>query len=315
MKMLKCPKCGLTITDAQKECPKCRTTIEDIKRIIESNKDVKQTKKNVKEIINQPNKNLKQKEIVKKNKLSPENNKDNEPASFITEELAEVTEEFAEDKIKEKKLVSLENDADDTQKVEKEKIIITEISNKKKTFKKKEEKKIPSKSLESDIKFKKKEKAKVAKKPKTEAHRFISTIGYIVFFIPILFGFHRKTPFSRYHAKQATILFILSTFLFIGLIVLRNVLDDLFTASHVLDFEDVLFTNPFETDVVTTNMLWRHGAGVLFHFYLTWMIHALHLMPFALMLIGMLNAASGKMKPLPVVGRFAKIRFLDRKLS
>jgi len=139
--------------------------------------------------------------------------------------------------------------------------------------------------------------------PKTdeESNKLIAAVGYIFFFFPILCGYYRKSAFAKFHAKQATLLFISSTALFLGLIVFRNILDRLFITSEQ-------YANPTSSSIMLFNSSWHHGhwTGGLFYWYLTGMVYVLHLMPFALMIVGMINAVQAKKRHLPIIGRFVK---------
>lgn len=108
----------------------------------------------------------------------------------------------------------------------------------------------------------------------TENGKLMAILAYIIFFIPLLAGEHRKSEFVRFHTNQGTILFIFAILLgFISSI-----------------FSMLIFIVPF--------------IGILFSV----LSGAVGLSIFALLVIGIVNAASDKMKPLPLIGKFNIIK-------
>ena len=289
MKMLNCPECGLTITDTQKECPKCRTKIEAIKEELEKEtenaKGGKEAKKSpTKKVISKKEKEeendaktvkSKKEEIVEA-AIRAEDEVSKEPVSTVKEEmiaavveaeaLAAIEEEALEEKLCNTCLAPVNNGQNFCQLCGTSVEAIEEVVN------------------------------PVIPKTDAESNRLLAAVGYLLFFLPILFGYYRKSAFAKFHAKQATLLFILSTALFLGLVILREVINFFLTTTAYISDINVLL-----------NTAWQHGFGVFFHFYLVGMINILHLMPFALMLIGVFNALQGKKKPLPIIGRLMKL--------
>lgn len=276
MKMLNCPECGLTITDVQEKCPKCHTKIEDITRVEEQ-----QSEKKV----------LKKKKLGKRKKGDPK--KTEEVSVAQTNEKKANTDE--PDKLKEDVITAVV-------KAEALAVIADETAENKNLCE------ICMTPLGTDHNFCQSCSSSVVEsldsvastiaKSDEDSNKFIAAVAYIVFFIPILFGFHRKSKFVKYHTKQATFLFISSTILFLVLVVFRNIMDGLFT-SIPMQHSDEIFT--------TIDTSWRHGTGILFRYYLIAMIYALHLMPFAFMIIGFIYSIQGKKKPLPLMGRLLEI--------
>ena len=137
----------------------------------------------------------------------------------------------------------------------------------------------------------------VRPKPVGAFSKFIAALGYIVFFFPLLCGGYQKSSFAKFHAKQATLLFIASAILFVGLIWFRSLLSRLFP---------------------TESIAWHRGYWAIssFYLYLRGMIYALHLMPFALMIVGMISSAWGKKRRLPVIGRFVEdgVEIVDERI-
>ena len=311
MKMLNCPECGLTITNTQKECPKCRTQIEEIKeetgteKIKEEAKteEIKE-KTNTKEIKEEANteeiKAIEEKKEAKKKtgkknltklkkKLKKKNDSVDVNAEAETHETITTEEEVIDDainndsaKIKEEMIAAV---------VEAEALAAIE-----------EEESAPEETLcatcmapvedgqnfcqlcGSSVEAIEEIINPVIPKTDEESNKLIAAIGYVCFLFPILCGYHHKSAFAKFHAKQATLLFRASVILFIGLIISLNLLEALFSIGWLLT-------------------LYQHGLGVLFYYYLISMINLLYLTPFALMLIGIINAFRGKKKKLPIINR------------
>jgi len=293
MKMLNCPECGLTITDTQKECPKCRTKIQIIKEELEKETgnssrihDVKKTP------VKRGNKKTKD-EVIENKKIK--NKKDEMIEAVIRAEAEATATEAVEDdstKVKEE-MIAAAVEAEALAAIEEEASLEENLCetclapvNDGQNF---------CQLCGASVEAIEETVNPIIPKTDAESNRSFAAIGYILFFFPILCGYYRKSAFAKFHAKQATLLFISSTALFLGLVVLREILNSLLTTTaYMHDFSLIL------------NTAWQHGFAVFFHFYLIGMINILHLMPFALMIIGIFNAIQGKRKPLPIIGRFVK---------
>jgi uncharacterized membrane protein len=104
-----------------------------------------------------------------------------------------------------------------------------------------------------------------------EANKGMAIIAYILFFIPLLTGAHNTSPFVKYHTNQGTVLFLAGLAYGVAYGIL----------SIILVFIPII----------------------------GWLLIAL--LPFAplvLGVIGIVNAAGGKMKPLPVIGGFSLVK-------
>jgi uncharacterized membrane protein len=113
----------------------------------------------------------------------------------------------------------------------------------------------------------------------------MAILAYIIFFIPLLAGAHKTSPFAKYHANQGTVLFLTV----LAWSIVYGILTAIVTA--------VLF-NP---------ATWYNGGwGVLG--VITTILSLLWLIPTVLAVIGIVNAATGKIKPLPVIGKFTIIK-------
>ena len=95
-----------------------------------------------------------------------------------------------------------------------------------------------------------------------EKNKLMAILAYILFFIPLLTGDHKKSPFVLFHTNQGTILFL----------------------------------------------TWL--AAMVLSSLLTFVIIGFFLMPllgivcFIFCIMGIINAATGKMTPLPVIGKY-----------
>lgn len=107
-----------------------------------------------------------------------------------------------------------------------------------------------------------------------EANKGMAIIAYLLFFVPLLTGDHKKSPFVKHHTNQGTILFIFSAALGIALNIVLSVLR-------------AIFLNLF---------LWP-VFGVL-----SAILNALWLVPTIFLILGIINAAGGNTKTLPIIG-------------
>jgi len=107
-----------------------------------------------------------------------------------------------------------------------------------------------------------------------EANKGMAIIAYILFFIPLLTGDHKKSDFVRYHTNQGTILFLFSA----AMGIVTNIL---------LAIMRPMFFNAFAFGAYSTmNTI----------FTLLWVA------PTIFVILGIINASNGSMKPLPIIG-------------
>ena len=111
-------------------------------------------------------------------------------------------------------------------------------------------------------------------------NKAMAIIAYFIFFIPLIVGVHKISPFARYHTNQGTILFIFYTIWGVVYGILMTV------------FSAILFSS------LGAPILWGIVSAI---FSLLWLI------PVVLLILGVVNAAGGKCKPLPVIGNFTII--------
>jgi uncharacterized membrane protein len=118
-----------------------------------------------------------------------------------------------------------------------------------------------------------------------EENKVMAILAYIIFFIPLLTGAHKSSPFVRHHANQGTVLFLFA----LAWGILYSILIGIFTAF-----------------LLTPSAILSGAWGV---FGLVSMILGLlWLIPAILCLLGIVNAATGKLKTLPVIGKFTIIK-------
>jgi len=112
-----------------------------------------------------------------------------------------------------------------------------------------------------------------------EANKGMAVIAYILFFVPLLTGDYKKSPFVKYHTNQGTILFIASVALGIVISIVSAILR-------------AIFWNLFTFGIY----------GIL-----SIVLNALWIVPTVFMILGIVNAVNGKEKPLPVIGEMFTI--------
>lgn len=113
----------------------------------------------------------------------------------------------------------------------------------------------------------------------------MAILAYILFFIPLLTGAHKTSPFVKFHTNQGTVLFLASLVLSVVFGILSAIITAILTAS------------------IAT---WGAALTVASIFGFIWMALAVVIAVFAI--VGIVNAAAGKMKPLPVIGRITIIK-------
>ena len=113
----------------------------------------------------------------------------------------------------------------------------------------------------------------------------MAILSYILFFVPLLTGAHKTSPFVKFHTNQGTVLFLLC----VAWGIVQGILTSIFTA--------MLF-NP------------RNWAGGGFGALglVTTILGLLWLVPTALGILGIVNAATGKVKELPIIGKLTIVK-------
>jgi len=99
-----------------------------------------------------------------------------------------------------------------------------------------------------------------------ENNKGMAVVAYLLFFIPLITGDHKKSPFVMFHTNQGLVLFIFSVGGWIVSSILMIILIGIFLGTVV-------------------------GITSL-----------------AFLIIGIINAVQGRMKPLPLIGKFEIIK-------
>jgi uncharacterized membrane protein len=118
-----------------------------------------------------------------------------------------------------------------------------------------------------------------------DANKGMAILAYILFFIPLLTGAHKTSPFVKFHANQGTVLALFA----VAWGIIYGILTAILTA---------ILLNP---------ATWYSGGWGTFGIVTT-ILGILWLAPVILCIIGIINAASGKTKPLPVLGKITIIK-------
>lgn len=118
-----------------------------------------------------------------------------------------------------------------------------------------------------------------------EANKMMAILSYIIFFIPLLTGDHKKSPFVKFHANQGTVLFLFCLAWGIVNAILTAILG-------------AILLNP---------STWYTGSWGVYG-VITTILGLLWLIPTVFCILGIVNAATGKTKALPVIGKFKIIK-------
>jgi len=107
-----------------------------------------------------------------------------------------------------------------------------------------------------------------------EENKAMAIIAYLLFFIPLLVGVHKTSRFAKYHTNQGTVLFLAALAWGVVFGILISVLGVVLLAV---------------------------GAWAILG-VITGILTLLSFVPLVFCIIGIINAATGKMKPLPLIG-------------
>jgi uncharacterized membrane protein len=113
-----------------------------------------------------------------------------------------------------------------------------------------------------------------------EENKGMAILAYLLWFVPLIAGAHKKSPFVRFHTNQGISLFLSA----VAISVVTGILSAILTA---------LLFNPASWGAAAA------GASVI---GILWMVVGIAIAVLAI--LGIVNAATGKTKPLPVIGRF-----------
>ncbi|MDR0906741.1 MAG: zinc-ribbon domain-containing protein [Oscillospiraceae bacterium] len=111
-------------------------------------------------------------------------------------------------------------------------------------------------------------------------NKVMAVLAYILFFVPLLTGAHKTSPFAKYHTNQGTVLFIGT----IAWSIAYSIVTAIFSA------------------ILLGTGAWRLWSVITTILGLLWFV------PAALCVLGIVNAAAGKLKPLPFIGKITIIK-------
>ena len=117
-----------------------------------------------------------------------------------------------------------------------------------------------------------------------QSNKGMAILAYIIFFVPLIAGTHKTSPYVKFHTNQGTVLAIFSFACSIVLGIISGILTAILTASFALGAL----------------------AAVLGLFSLLWFAYGIFV--FVLVIMGIVNASGGKMKPLPLIGKYTIIK-------
>lgn len=117
-----------------------------------------------------------------------------------------------------------------------------------------------------------------------EDNKFMAIVAYILFFIPLIAGTHKTSPFVKYHTNQGTVLFIVEVAVAIISIILRSII-----------------RVPYRIYGINTGVYYTPAwvGLIIFLFWIPTLI---------LFVLGIINVVKGECKPLPVIGKFTIIK-------
>ena len=113
-----------------------------------------------------------------------------------------------------------------------------------------------------------------------EQNKGMAILAYILFFIPLLAGAHKTSEFVKYHTNQGIVL----TIFYIGYAIVSGIL----------------------TAILTALLIASGSYGLLA--LIGTILGLLWFVPLILCIIGIVNAVQGKMKPLPIIGKFTILK-------
>jgi uncharacterized membrane protein len=128
------------------------------------------------------------------------------------------------------------------------------------------------------------EEAQQALQSDAQANKVMAILSYILFFVPLLTGDHKKSPFVKHHANQGTVLAIVA----IGYSIVSGILRAIIKVPVSLYGYS---TGVYYTPGWLSTILWLISLPIL-----------------AACIYGIYNAATGKQSYLPVIGKFRIIK-------
>jgi len=105
-------------------------------------------------------------------------------------------------------------------------------------------------------------------------NKVMGILAYIIFFIPLLTGDYKKSPFVKFHTNQGTVLFLASLILTVA----WNILAAILMVTIIL----------IPVVVLVSGLIW--------------------IVPTAFAVLGIVNVCNGKMKELPIIGKWTIVK-------
>lgn len=113
-----------------------------------------------------------------------------------------------------------------------------------------------------------------------QQNKTMAVLAYIIFFIPLVTGDHKKSPFVKYHTNQGTVLFL-------GMVAFGIV---------QMILNAILFSMLFSV------ASWGAWSVITTILGLLWFVPAIFC------ILGIVHAVKGEMKPLPLIGKIKIIK-------
>lgn len=117
-----------------------------------------------------------------------------------------------------------------------------------------------------------------------QANKGMAVLAYIIFFVPLIAGTHKTSPFVKFHTNQGTVLFLASLACSVALGIVSAIITAIFTAT----------------------LAWGALLVIASIFSIIWLVYGIGVAVLAI--LGIVNAVNGRMKPLPVIGKFTLIK-------
>ena len=120
-------------------------------------------------------------------------------------------------------------------------------------------------------------------------NKVMAVLAYIIFFIPLLTGAYKTSPFIKYHTNQGTVLFVCTL-----------------AWGVAYGFLSMIITTIFSVTMIGAGV-WLGGGWGLYGLIML-LLGLLWLIPVVLFVVGVINASNGQMKPLPIIGKITLVK-------
>jgi len=127
-----------------------------------------------------------------------------------------------------------------------------------------------------------------------QQNKTMAILAYILFFIPLISGAHKTSRFAKYHTNQGTVLWLFA----VAYGILHIILMAIFRA---------IFIGSIARDPWGWALNYARGTSTLYTIFAI-VFGLLWIIPTVFAIIGIINANSGKYKPLPVIGKINLIK-------